>query len=317
MTPDSVLLIGFGGPTRPDEIRPFLQNVVRGRRVPPERLEEVAHHYEAIGGRSPLNELTFRQAEALRRALAERGRPLPVYVGMRNWSPYLADALAEMRRDGVRQAVGVVLAPHRTAASWEQYHQNVAEAREQVGEGAAAVEYLGPWHTHPGFLEAMAARVEEATGYARGGGAERSAPGSAATWPAAVPLRFTAHSVPAEMGNASAYPQQLAESAAGIAALLGAERWGVAYQSRSGDPRQPWLEPDVNDVIRADAAAGVRELVLVPAGFICDHVEVLYDLDVEARATAAEAGIRLHRAGTVGEHPRFIAMLAELILDHR
>lgn len=305
MTPDAVLLIGFGGPTRPDEICPFLQNVVRGRRVPPERLEEVAHHYEAIGGRSPFNELTFRQAEALRRALAERGRALPVYVGMRNWSPYLADALAEMRRDGVRQAVGVVLAPHRTAASWEQYHQNVAEAREQVGEGAAAVEYLGPWHTHPEFMEAMAARVEEATGYTRG------------AWPAAVPLRFTAHSVPAEMGNASGYPQQLAESAAGIAALLGAERWGLAYQSRSGDPRQPWLEPDVNDVIRADAAAGVRELVLVPAGFICDHVEVLYDLDVEARATAAEAGIRLHRAGTVGDHPRFIAMLAELILDHQ
>jgi protoporphyrin/coproporphyrin ferrochelatase len=304
MTPDAVLLIGFGGPTRPEEIRPFLENVVRGRRVPPERLEEVAHHYEEIGGRSPFNELTFRQAEALRRALAERGRALPVYVGMRNWSPFLADALATMCRDGVRQALGVVLAPHRTAASWEQYHQNVADAQQQVGEGAAAVEYLGPWHTHPGFLEAMAARIEATTGYERG------------VWPASVPLRLTAHSVPTDMGTASGYPRQLAESAAGIAGLLGAERWSLAYQSRSGDPRQPWLEPDVNDVIRADAAAGVRELVLVPVGFLCDHVEVLYDLDVEARATAAEVGIRLHRAGTVGDHPRFIAMLAELILDH-
>jgi len=301
MTPDAVLLIGFGGPTRPDEIRPFLQNVVRGRRVPPERLEEVAHHYEAIGGRSPFNELTFRQAEALRRALAERGRPLPVYVGMRNWSPYLADALAEMRRDGVRQAAGVVLAPHRTAASWEQYQQNVAEAREQVGEGAADVKYLDPWHTHPEFLEVMAARVEEATGYTRG------------AWPATVPLRFTAHSVPAEMGNASGYPQQLAESAAGIAALLGAEHWSLAYQSRSGDPRQPWLEPDVNDVIRADAAAGVRELVLVPAGFICDHVEVLYDLDVEAATRAREHGLTVHRAEAVNVHSAFIEALADIV----
>src|SRR5262249_42975637 len=203
------------------------------------------------------------------------------------------------------RALGVVLAPHRTEASWERYHQDVEEARQQVGEGAAAVEYLGPWHTHPGFLEAMAARAEEATGYSRG------------AWPPRVPLRFTAHSVPTEMGNASAYPRQLAESAAGIAGLLGASDWSVAYQSRSGDPRQPWLEPDVNDVIRADAAAGVRELVLVPVGFICDHVEVLYDLDVEARATAAAAGIRLHRAGTVGDHPRFIAMLAERILECR
>jgi protoporphyrin/coproporphyrin ferrochelatase len=278
MSPDAVLLIGFGGPTRPDEIRPFLQNVTRGRRIPPERLEEVAHHYEAIGGRSPFNELTFRQAEALRRALAEvrtrttGGQALPVYVGTRNWTPFLADALAEMRRDGVRRALGVVLAPHRTEASWERYHQDVEEARQRVGEGAAAVDYLGPWHTHPGFLEAMAARVEEATGYRRGGGVRTRTPGSAVTWPAAVPLRFTAHSVPAEMGNASGYPRQLAESAAGIAGLLGAKEWSVAYQSRSGDPRQPWLEPDVNEVIRADAAAGVRELVLVPVGFLCDHV---------------------------------------------
>lgn len=303
MPSDAVLLIGFGGPTRPEEIRPYLQNVVRGRRVPPERLKEVAHHYEQIGGRSPFNELTFRQAAALRQALVACGRPLPVYVGMRNWSPYLSEALARMRDDGVREAVGVVLAPHRCFASWEQYQQNVEEARRQVGAGAAAVRYLQPWHKAPGFLEAMAERIEEATGYARG------------TWPDAVPLIFTAHSVPAEMARTAPYEAQIRESAMGIAAIVGAARFQIAYQSRSGDPRQPWLEPDVNDLLRDLAQAGVREVVVVPVGFLCDHVEVLYDLDVEARQTAAEVGVRFHRAGTVGDHPRFIAMLAERIIE--
>jgi protoporphyrin/coproporphyrin ferrochelatase len=275
---------------------------VRGRRIPPQRLEEVAHHYEEIGGRSPFNELTSRQAEALRQELAARGRAMPVYVGMRNWHPFLAEALAGMQRDGVRQATGVILAPQQADASWERYQRDVTEARQQVGPGAPEVEYLGPWHDRPGFLEAMAERVEEATGYARG------------AWPAAVPLVFTAHSVPEEMAKASPYEQQLAQSSSGIAGRLGASRWQVAYQSRSGDPRQPWLEPDVNDVIRASAAEGVTEMVLVPVGCLCDHVEVLYDLDVEARATAAAAGVRLHRAGTVADHPRFVAMLADLIL---
>jgi ferrochelatase len=311
MPADAVLLIGFGGPTAPDEIRPYLQNVVRGRRVPPERLEEVAHHYEELGGRSPYNALTFRQAEALRQALAARGRPLPIYVGMRNWRPYLAEALAAMQADGVRRAIGVVLAPHRTFASWEQYQQNVEDARAGIGtEGTPEVEYLEPWHAEPGFLEAMAERVEQATGHARG------------AWPPGMRLLFTAHSVPVAMAESSPYTTQLAESAAGIAALLGASRWSIAYQSRSGDPRQPWLEPDVNDVLRELArdtegptsADGQRTVVLVPVGFLCDHVEVLYDLDVEAMQTAAEVGVRCVRAGTVGDHPRFIAMLAERIL---
>jgi ferrochelatase len=206
-----------------------------------------------------------------------------------------------MRDDGVREAVGVVLAPHRSFASWEQYQRNVEEAQATVGAGAAAVRYLGPWHTHPGFLAAQTARVEEAAGAARG------------AWPAEVPLLFTAHSVPTEMPGASAYAAQIRESADGIAALLGAPPKHVAYQSRSGDPLQPWLEPDVNDVLREAAAEGVREIVLVPVGFLCDHVEVLYDLDIEARRTAAEAGMRCIRAATVGDHPRFIAMLAERI----
>lgn len=303
MPADAVLMIGFGGPTAPEEIRPYLQNVVRGRRVPPERLEEVAHHYEALGGRSPYNDLTFRQAEALETELAARGHPMPVYVGMRNWTPYLSEALAAMREAGVRRAVGVVIAPHRTFASWEQYLENVEDARDEIGpEGTAEIDYLETWHTDPGFLEAMAERVEQATSYARG------------AWPPTTPLLFTAHSVPVEMADASPYVAQIEASAAGIAAILGAPRFRVAYQSRSGDPRQPWLEPDVNDVLREVAGKGTTEVVLVPVGFLCDHVEVLYDLDVEARQTAEEIGIRCVRAGTVGDHPRFIAMLASRIV---
>jgi ferrochelatase len=297
---DSILLIGFGGPTQPSEIRPFLQNVVRGRNVPPERLEEVAHHYEAIGGRSPYNELTFRQAEALQAQLQAMGPPLPVYVGMRNWDPYLKDTIRRMNQDNVRQAVGVVLAPHRSPTSWERYQLDVQRAREENGNGPE-VTYLEPWHRHPLFLEAMAQRIEEASGYRRG------------AWPAGVSVLFTVHSIPVSMAQTSRYAEEIAESSAGIAALLGVGGWSVAYQSRSGDGRTPWLEPDVNEVIREQGAWGVKEMVLAPVGFLCDHVEVLFDLDVEARQTAAEAGLTLHRAGTAGDHPCFIEMLAEMV----
>jgi ferrochelatase len=294
MRVDSVLMIGFGGPTQPGEIRPFLQNVVRGRNVPPERIEEVAHHYEAIGGRSPYNEITFRQAEALQARLESAGCRLPVFVGMRNWNPFLEETIAAMKREGV------IMAPHRTQTSWERYQLDVERAREANG-GGPEVDYLEPWHLHPLFLEAMAQRVEEAARYRRG------------AWPTDVPLVFVTHSIPVSMARTSRYAEETAESGAGIAEILGARNWSVAYQSRSGDGRTPWLEPDINDVIQQAAATGIREMVVVPVGFLCDHVEVLFDLDVEARETAEEAGVRLHRAGTVGEHPCFIQMLAELV----
>jgi protoporphyrin/coproporphyrin ferrochelatase len=300
MSFDSVLLIGFGGPTQSSEIRPFLQNVVRGRNVPAERLEEVAHHYEAIGGRSPYNELTFRQAEALQAQLQGIGGPMPVYVGLRNWDPYLKETIRRMNAEGARRAVGVILAAHRASTSWERYQLDVQRAREENG-GGPEVAYLEPWHQHPLFLEAMAQRIEDASGYRRG------------AWPAGVSVLFTAHSIPVSMAQVSRYVEEIAESSAGIAALLGVGGWSVAYQSRSGDGRTAWLEPDVNEVIREQAAWGVREMVVAPVGFLCDHVEVLFDLDVEARQTAADVGLTLHRAGTVGDHPCFIEMLAELV----
>ena len=300
---DAVLLIAFGGPTRPEEVRPFLANVLRGRAAPPERVEEVVRHYEAIGGRSPLNELTFRQARKLETALAAAGPALPVYVGMRNWDPYLADTLARMARDGVRRAVGVILAPHASEASRERYTEQVDAARAALGAAAPDVRWVGPWHTHPLFITAVADAVV---------GALVTIP--AARRPAA-PLVFTAHSIPVAMADRSPYVEELTASARAVAERLGRARWQVAYQSRSGSPADPWLEPDVNDTLRALHAGGASDAVVVPIGFVVDHVEVLYDLDVEARETARSLGLGFARAGTVNDHPVFIHMLAERVAE--
>ncbi len=298
---DAVLLVAFGGPDRMSDVRPFLANVLRGRRVPPERVEEVVRHYEVFDGHSPLTELTGRQAEALRADLAARGSPLPVYIGMRNWTPYLHETLARMRGEGVRRALGIVLAPHRSYSSWDQYLDNVAEARERVGAEAPTVEFLRTWFDHPGFIEAQADRVAAAL----------EAVPAAQRWD--TPLIFTAHSIPAAMAARSPYVAQLTTSAGLVAARLAHARWSVAYQSRSGDPGTPWLEPDVTAMIRGLARQGAGAVVAVPIGFVSDHIEVLYDLDTEARAAAREVGVAFHRAGTVMDHPAFIRMLGDLV----
>ncbi|HEX3179526.1 MAG TPA: ferrochelatase [Methylomirabilota bacterium] len=298
---DAVLLIAFGGPTAPDEIRPFLDNVARGRRIPAERLEEVAHHYELMpGGRSPLNELTERQASALRRVLAAAGVSLPVFVGMRNWRPFLADTLAAMAAAGHRRAVGIILSPFRSEASWERYMGDVAAARAGVPT-APEIVFTPAWSTHPRFIEAAADSVTAAL---------REVP---AAERADAPVVFTAHSIPRAMAEASPYVDDFTAAARAVAERLGIARWSVAYQSRSGSPREPWLEPDIGSVIQQLAAKDVRHLLVMPLGFVCDHVEVLYDLDVEARALAAEHGVALHRAAAVNDHPAFVAMLADLV----
>ncbi len=295
---DAVLLIAFGGPERPEDVRPFLDEVLRGRPVPRARYEEVVHHYEQIGGSSPLNALTFRQADALRAELARAGTPLPVYVGMRCWTPWIATALADMQRDGIRRAVGVILAAHRTEASWERYLAAVDEGRARLGPAAPQIAYAGRWFDHPGFVAAVADRTRDAL-------ARIPPPNDAA-------LVFTAHSIPSAMADTSPYVRELERSCALVAAELG-RPYTLAFQSRSGSPREPWLEPDVNDHLRALAARGVPSVVVVPIGFVCDHVEVLYDLDVEARATAAGLRLGFARAAAVNDHPAFIRMLAELV----
>ena len=298
---DSVLLIAFGGPEKPEDIRPFLEIVTAGRQIPPERIEEVAHHYEAIGARSPLNELTRRQADGLHRVLRQEGIGLPVYVGMRNWHPFLLETLAEMRDRGHRRALGIILSSFQTEASWERYVTDIAAAREKLGAGAPEVVVAPGWAEHPLFIDSMVARSTHALDE--------------------VPVRdckdalliFTAHSVPVAMASGSPYARQFEAAALVIAGRMDHPRWQIAYQSRSGSPSDPWLGPDVCDVLRGAKGQGIEDAVIVPIGFVCDHVEVLYDLDVEARAVAAESGLRLHRAETANDHPSFIAMLADLV----
>jgi ferrochelatase len=297
---DSVLLIAFGGPTAPSEIRPFLDNVTRGRSIPRERLEEVARHYEAMpGGRSPLNALTDAQAAGLRVRL---GGSLRVYVGMRNWHPYLHETLAAMARDGCRRALGVILSAFRCEASWERYMADVATARARVAS-APEIVYVPPWFEHPRFIAAVADRVRAALLEVPDAERDRT------------PLIFTAHSIPRTMAEASSYVADFGAAVSAVARRLGHARWLLAYQSRSGGPRDPWLEPDVNETIRDLAKAGERRVVLVPIGFVVDHVEVLYDLDTEARGVAARHGIVYHRAAAVNDHPEFVEMLAELVRE--
>ena len=295
---DAVMLIGFGGPTRPEEVRPFLDNVLRGRPVPKERYEEVAHHYEVMGGRSPYNEHTMRQADALRARLGRDGIEVPVVVGMRNWHPYLVDTIRELTQSGARNVLGFVLAAHRCEASWERYQGAVEDARAKIGAAAPLVEYPGRWHTHPKFIEAVADRVAEAFSRLDQNEAKRAQ------------LIFTAHSIPVAMDAASGYADQIRESALAVATRLGHNEWTLAFQSRSGAPRDPWLEPDISEVIRTLEG---RPAVVMPIGFLCDHVEVLYDLDVEAAGIARESGVEMVRAATVGDQPAFIEMVAEIV----
>jgi ferrochelatase len=298
---DAVLLIAFGGPERREDVRPFLEIVTAGRRVPPERLEEVAHHYEDIGGRSPLNDITRRQADLLRELLARDGPALPVYVGMRNWHPFLRETLGEMRSAGRRRALGIILSPLRTEASWDRYLADVAAARATVGPDAPEVVFAPAWSDHPRFVDAMVERVGDALAAVP---AERRAD---------APIVFTAHSVPVAMAEGSPYTVELSAAARRVAERLAHPAWTIAYQSRSGSPRDPWLEPDVGEAIRDLARSGARDVVIAPIGFVADHVEVLYDLDVEACAVAREVGVGFQRARTAGDHPAFIAMLAELV----
>jgi len=297
---DGVLLVGFGGPTAPAEIRPFLDRVLKGRPVPPERYEQVVRHYEAMGGRSPYNELTMRQADALRAALRRQRLELPVAVGMRNAPPFIDEALRDLTGRGVRRALGFILAAYRCEASWERYQQDVAEARGVVGSTAPAVEYPGCWHDNPLFIAAVADRV-------RGAAARLDT-----NWRPAE-LIFTAHSIPVAMAARAPYVAQLNESARLVAAAAGSEHWTLAYQSRSGSPREPWLEPDIGTALRKIRGGAA---IVMPLGFLCDHIEVLYDLDVEAAQIAREAGVRMERAATVSDHPQFVEMMASIISSH-
>jgi ferrochelatase len=290
-----VLFLSFGGPEAPGEVMPFLERVTRGRGIPRERLLGVAEHYDHIGGKSPINEITRRQAAALKAEFAAAGDPREVYIGQRHAAPFVEDALRRMKADGVKEAIGFCTAAYRCEASWERYLEAVDAARAAIGPDAPAIRYVAPWFDHPLFIEALAARVKETDA------------------PKDAPWVFTAHSIPAPMAENSAYVAELRAAAGLVAKTLGRENWILAYTSRSGGPRDPWLEPDVSKVIAACADKGAKDVLAIPIGFVADHVEVVYDLDVEAKAAADKLGVRLRRAPTVGDHPAFIRMIADAV----
>jgi ferrochelatase len=298
---DAVLLLAFGGPTAPEEIRPFLARVLRGHPVPAARIEEVVHHYEAVGGRSPLNDITVLQARALEAILKQLGFPLPVYIGLRHARPFISETLDRMEDRGARRALGFILSSHRTEASWQRYQQTVADARNEIGASAPTVDYCPGWHSHPLFIQVWTEQIEEEI-------EKLEVPGRPN-----VPLIFTAHSVPVAMAANSSYCAQLQESCALVAARLDHPRWSLAYQSRSGNPREAWLEPDVSTALRDIAAEGAREVIVAPIGFVADHVEVLYDLDIEAKRIAEKLGLEFFRASAPNDHPTFIRMMADVV----
>jgi protoporphyrin/coproporphyrin ferrochelatase len=283
---DALLIVSFGGPEKCDDVIPFLENVLRGRNVPRERMLEVAEHYYHFDGRSPINDQNRALVAALKKRLE-----LPVYWGNRNWRPMLADTVRQMRDDGVRRALAFVTSAFGSYSGCRQYIEDIERARAAV-ENAPAIDKIRPFSAHPSFLEAMADRVRAAL---------KELPGGR--------LVFTAHSVPLAMAQSSPYVEELRSASAAVASAVGRAEWDFAWQSRSGPPTQAWLEPDICDYLRESR----QDTVIVPIGFLSDHMEVIYDLDVEAQAVADERGIRLARARTVETHPAMIEMIAEMV----
>jgi ferrochelatase len=297
---DAVVLLGFGGPATPDDVRPFLGRVLAGRPVPPQRLDEVAQHYADIGGASPFNALTERQAKGLEGALRARGHDLPVVPAYRFSAPYVDDVVRELSEKNSSRVLAVVLAAHRSSASTQRYVDAFEDAAHKHGGGMRA-EYADPFFDHPLFVRSQ---VQLAQAALRRLGREAFDE---------TEVIFTAHSIPQSIAKASTYVEDLALSAQAIARELGAPSWCIAYQSRSGNAAEPWLEPDVRDVLRGLPARNVSEAVIVPVGFLCDHVEILYDLDVDAAKVAREAGVRIARAAAPNDDATFIDMLVELV----
>jgi ferrochelatase len=302
---DAFLLVSFGGPERREDVLPFLENVLRGRNVPKERMLAVAEHYYHFGGVSPINAQNRALLAALKDEFATANLKLPLYFGNRNWHPLLPDTLQQMKADGVRNVIAFFTSAFSSYSGCRQYRENVAAAQEIVGADAPQVDKLRSFFNHPGFVEPMIENTAAALAQIP---AERRA---------AAKLVFTAHSIPMSMAQNCRYEAQFREASRLVAEALSHTNWQVAYQSRSGPPTQPWLEPDIGEVLAeltADRSSdATRDVVVVPIGFVSDHMEVLYDLDDEAKNKANELGINLVRASTVGTHPRFVRMIRELI----
>lgn len=300
---DALLIISFGGPERREDVLPFLENVLRGKNVPQERMLEVAEHYYHFGGCSPLNDQNRELIAALEQEFSTHGPRLPIYWGNRNWHPLLPDTLRQMTADGRRRALAFFTSAYSSYSGCRQYRENVADAQQAVGPRAPRVDKIRAFYNHPLFIDVMTDRVRaalEQIPLARRGAAE---------------LIFTAHSIPRSMADTSDYEVQLRDACSLVSQSFPAQRWQLAFQSRSGPPSQPWLAPDISDALRSIASVGAGDVVVVPIGFLSDHLEVLYDLDVEALGTAGALGLNMIRAGTAGADRKFISMIRELVLE--
>lgn len=300
---DALLIVSFGGPEGMDEVRPFLENVLRGKNVPRQRMLEVAQHYKEFGGVSPINEQNRRLIAALEGELQIHGPRLPIFWGNRNWHPLLADTLKEMSEQGVKRALAFVTSAYGSYSSCRQYLEDIERARRQVGSDAPEVEKLRAFYNHPGFIEPNIDRVRQALHSIAEDRRSRAR------------LVFCAHSIPLSMSRSSRYVEQLREASRLIGAAVGRQEWDLVYQSRSGPPQQAWLEPDICEHLEQLSRKGLTDVVVAPIGFISDHLEVLYDLDSEAADRARELNLNLVRAATVGADPRFVEMIRELILE--
>ena len=298
---DALLIVSFGGPEGMDDVIPFLENVLRGRNVPRERMLQVSHHYELFNGVSPINQQNRNLITALRLELETNGPNLPIYWGNRNWHPLLTDTVQQMTNDGVKHALAFVTSAYSSFSSCRQYRQNIIDAQTGIVSGAPTIEKLRAFYNHPLFIEANVDQVKSAL--------------SQLPRHAEPNLVFTAHSIPLSMAEKCDYAAQLNETGRLVAEQLGIENWQLVYQSRSGPPTQPWLEPDICDHLRELKTKGVANVVISPIGFVSDHMEVIYDLDFEALKVSKELGINMVRAATAGTHPLFVRMIRELILE--
>jgi protoporphyrin/coproporphyrin ferrochelatase len=313
---DAFLLVSFGGPEGPGDVLPFLENVTRGRRIPAERLAAVAEHYYAFGGVSPINQQCRDLLQAVGKNFTTAGVDLPLYWGNRNWQPYLADTVQQMAADGVRRAIAFVTSAYGSYSSCRQYLDDIERARAEVGVAAPVIDKIRHYFNHPGFIEPLVTGTRAALARLPAGTRD------------GAHLVFTAHSIPEAMAAASGPPSaaprtaaqgryvtQLTEASRLVAGQVSGHPWELVYQSRSGPPTQPWLGPDVCDHLEELAAAGAPAAVLVPVGFVSDHMEVRHDLDVEARQVAGRLGLPLERAATPGTDPRFVGMITELVRE--
>ena len=305
MSYDAILFVSFGGPEGPDDVMPFLENVTRGRGIPRERLLEVAEHYQHFGGVSPINGQCRELIAALRTELDEHGIDLPIYWGNRNWDPYLPDTLREMRDAGVKSALAYVTSAYSSWSGCRQYRENIEAARAEIGDDAPQVDKIRVFCDHADFVAASADRLREVLGQILEDRRD------------AARIAFTAHSIPNSMADTCDYVKQLTETCRLVAESLGIsdERWDLVYQSRSGRPQDPWLEPDIVDHLKELHGAGVTDVAVAPVGFLSDHMEVLFDLDEEAALACQEMELNMVRAGTVGSHPQFVQMLRKLIQE--